>query len=817
MSEKFDIAIGRNRKETSWKNKEWTWSELVEKLSTTHRTAETQTEYLAAKKPRQDEIKDIGGFVGGYLTTGRRKAGNVLHRQLITLDADYGNAEFWDDLQLLYSNCAVIYSTHKHTADKPRLRLIMLLDRPVRPDEYEAIARKIAGVIDIELFDPTTFQPERLMYWPSTSKDAAYVFEAQDGPPLCADEILESYRDWKDSSEWPVSSRVDKILQRSIQKQGDPLEKPGVIGAYCRTYTIQEVLEGQLADVYDSCSIEGRYSYKEGSTAAGLVVYDDKYAFSHHGTDPTSGKLCNAFDLVRIHKFGLRDEDVIAGTPGNKLPSYVAMIEFATKDKKVIVKLNTEKLDNARAEFADLGAVEETDAEPENSDWTGKLEIDVKGRNKNTIDNCLLIFANDSYFKGRVAYDDFEKCEVALRDLPWRKIDKLNRRLIDSDDANIRHYLEKNYSINSAVKVKDGLDITVRKNSIHPVRDYLNSVVWDNIERVDTLFIVYLGAENTPYIRAVTRKALVAAVARIFKPGVKFDEVLTLIGEQGIGKSTILKKLGGLWFSDSFNFHMLKSKEAPEQLQGVWLVEIGELAGFKKADVESAKSFISKVEDRYRVAFGKRTNSFPRQCIFFGSTNNRDFLQDQTGNRRFWPVDTLIQPPTKNVFKDLNSVEVGQIWAEAVALYKKGEDLHLPKELEEIASKVQAAHCEVDPKAGIIEEYLNKLLPDNWDELDIYGRRAFLQGDELGQKGTVERKKVCVAEICCEALGAYHKDITSVNTKPIHAIMRNMPGWGEAKSKGYKFKLYGNQKAYFRIDTPKKACTVAVDLAYTEN
>ena len=272
----FDIATGRSRKETNWRNKEFTWSELIKKVSVTHRTAETHSEYVTAKKTRQDEIKDIGGFVGGYLSTGRRKSGNVLHRQLITLDLDYAKPGFWDDFTLLYGNAALVYSTHKHAPDSPRLRLIVPLDRPVYADEYEAIARKLAGSIDIELFDPTTFQPERLMYWPSTSKDGEYIFEYQDGEWLNADEILSSYYDWKDSSEWPVSSKVDKLVQRSINKQGDPLEKPGVIGAFCRTYTVTEVLEIFLADVYEPCAVENRYTYKEGSTAAGLIVYEDK-------------------------------------------------------------------------------------------------------------------------------------------------------------------------------------------------------------------------------------------------------------------------------------------------------------------------------------------------------------------------------------------------------------------------------------------------------------------------------------------------------------------------------------------------------------
>jgi len=322
----LDIATGRSRRETNWRNKETTWAKLVERVSVTHRTAETQAEYTGSTKGRQDEIKDIGGFVGGYLSGGNRKAGSVQHRQIITLDFDFANVDFWNDFTLTYGNAAALYSTHKHEPEAPRLRLLMPIDRIVQPDEYEAICRRVAGVLGIELFDPTTFERSRLMYWPSTSKDAEYLFEYQDGPWLSADEVLNSYHDWRDTSEWPVSEKVNKIIQRGMAKQGDPLEKTGVVGAFCRTFTIHEAIETFLSDLYLPCAIEGRYTYKEGSTAAGLITYDDKFAYSHHGTDPTSGKLCNAFDLVRVHKFGLTDEEAQAGTPVNKLPSHVAIV-----------------------------------------------------------------------------------------------------------------------------------------------------------------------------------------------------------------------------------------------------------------------------------------------------------------------------------------------------------------------------------------------------------------------------------------------------------------------------------------------------------
>ena len=802
---KFILATGRNRKEVSWKNKEVTWAWLLDKIKTTHRTPETYNDYLKSKKDRQDEIKDIGGFVGGRLTGGRRKSGNVYERQLITLDIDYGKLDFWSDFTMLYGNAAALYSTHKHSAETPRFRLLIPLDRPVFSDEYIAISRRIAGNLDIEVFDPTTFQPERLMYWPSTSIDGEYLFKWQDGELLKADDILNSYFDWKDSTEWPVSEKVDKLLLRSIAKAGDPLEKNGVIGAFCKSYTIEEAIETFLPEIYEACDTPNRYSYVEGSTAGGLITYEDKYAYSHHGSDPTSGKLCNAFDLVRIHKFGIKDDGCDEDTPNNKKPSYLEMLDFARADKKVKKLLISEKISSA---ISDFEAVElEGDEKDEIIDaiWQENLQVDRKGNVTGTIDNILLILENDQYFKGKIAYNDFEKCEVALKHLPWRKITKYTKRLNDRDDANIRHYIEKAYGVNSALKVKDALEVLATKTNFHPVKKYLNGLSWDGNKRLDTLLIDYLGAERTDYTEGVTRKTFVAAVARIFQPAVKFDYVLTLVGKQGIGKSTLIKKLGKDWYSDSFS--TVQGKEAFEQIQGVWLVEIGELAGLKKAEIDTIKHFVSKQVDIYRVAYGKRTESFARQCVFFGTTNHKDFLRDPTGDRRFWPVDTYVTEPEKDIFKDLTNSEIDQIWAEALVLYNQGEPISLSHRLEKIANKVQTQHRENDEREGIIRRYLDTLLPVGWEEMSIYDRRAYLQDDGLKEEGTVIRDRVCIGEIWCELFGGHQKDMTRYNTKDLHNIMRNMKNWEESKAKKIKHKLYGVQRGYEkRLPVIEKGC-----------
>jgi len=801
----FDIALGNFRDAKNWKNKQMQWSEFLTKISTTHRTAETYKEFLAAKKERQDEIKDVGGYVGGYLNSGRRLKGNVLHRQLVTLDLDYASTTVWDDFTLLYSNAAAIYSTHKHSPEHPRLRLIIPLDREVAADEYVAIARRIAGNLDIEMFDHTCYQPSRLMYWPSTSKDGVYEFQYQDGPWLSADEVLNSYRNWRDSSEWPVGTQDKDVIQRDIKKQGDPLEKPGLIGAFCRTYSITEVIEKFLSDVYEPCVLENRYTFKQGSTSGGLVIYEDKYAYSHHGTDPTSGKLCNAFDLVRLHLYGLQDENAKDDTAPNRLPSFTAMTDLASKDPAVRRLLGAERLQDAKHDFDGI-PLEELQAEEElpNNDWLDELEYDRKGNLCNTIDNVVTILSKDPNLKNRLAYNSFEKREVALKHLPWRHVTKETRNLTDADDASIRHYIEKTYSITTVQKIKDGLDITLRKNSFHPIKDYLAGLKWDGIPRLETVFIDYLGAVDNELTRAFTRKSLAAAVTRIFTPGAKFDYVVVLVGQQGKKKSSLINALGGEWFSDSFS--TIQGKEAYEQLQGVWLVEMGELAGLKKADVETIKHFISKRVDRYRVAYGRRLEDFPRQCVFFASTNRLDFLRDPSGNRRFWPIRVHEQDPTKDVFIELSDAtpagryERDQIWAEAVELYKAGEPLYLSPELEAMAAAAQEDHSEVDERTGLISRYLDMLLPDNWEDMNIYERRAFIAGDDTTLPiGTRRREKVCIAEIWCEVLGGQQKDMNKFNTKELHDIMRTIPGWEDNSKSTMRFGIYGTQRGYKRV------------------
>lgn len=786
----LNIAIGLNASSKVWKNTKISWADFVKRMSEPIVTAETYQQFIRATKDEQSKIKDVGGFVGGFLTNGRRDKKSVLYRQLITLDIDFSHENFWWDFTTLFDCAALIHSTHKSTQDKPRHRLIIPLDREVSQEEYQAIARKIAADLNIDLFDPSTFDVNRLMFWPSISKDSTYYFEYQDGEFISADYILSRYTNWHDTSEWPTTSASHDIIGQALKKQEDPEEKKGIVGLFCRAYPIQEAIDIFLSDVYSEAG-PGRYTYVHGTTSAGLIIYEDKFAYSHHGTDPVGGRLCNAFDLVRIHKFGHLDSGREKEDKDKK--SFKTMEEFAAKDSLVKKQLAEEKFADAKFEFAEN--LETQDEEYDNS-WVTQLEANSKGEYDNSANNLNIIIQNDQYLKNVFKLNVFDNKRYVTRSLPWRKVDNMEP-LRDVDYSGVRNYIECVYGIVSSQKVDDALALEFEKKKFHPIVEYLKKLTWDGHKRIDTLLIDYFGAKDNAYSRAALRKMLCAAVARVFEPGIKFDTALILVGPQETYKSTFIKKLGKDWFSDTFT--TVQGKESFEQLQGAWIIEMAELSGLKKAEVETIKHFISKREDQFRPAYGRVVETYRRQCVFFGTTNKDDFLRDPTGNRRFLPIDVRPEFASKSVPEDLTEIEIDQIWAEAYDLYKKGEPLYMTGEEDAIAKIEQHKHSEVDERRGLIEEYLNKLYPSDWELMDIVDRRSWLESP-ISKKGTVQKDFVCVAEVWCECLGKDKTDMSRYSTRELNDIIRALPDW-EYVNSTKNFSLYGKQKYYKRKDS----------------
>lgn len=796
------ITTGASRKATHWQAQTLLLSELYARIATPARSTETMADYLSLPKGQQDELKDVGGFVAGTLTGTRRKAGAVSGRDVLTLDLDNIPAGGTDDVlrRVEALGCGYgIYSTRKHCAAAPRLRVLLPLDRTCTADEYEPCARRMADMIGMTLADPTTFEASRLMYWPSVCADAPYVYRWADKPMLSVDGLLATYADWHDSTAWPASPGAVSP-RRLAAKQGDPEAKGGVVGAFCRVYDVEAAIEAYLPGVYEPVDgMEDRLTYTGGSTTGGAVLYDDgKFLYSHHATDPAGGRLVNAFDLVRLHKFGDEDDTAEAGTPTIRLPSYTAMCELAAADNKVSHLLLSERRAKAAEAFQAVGDA----TEPEDDAWLSLLDLHPKtGAVQPTVDNVRVILQHDPLLSHRFALNRFSGRVEVHASLPWQERAE-GRLWADTDSAGLYWYLEKTYQLYASKKVDEAWTICCEDNAFNEVADYLDGLTWDGVPRLDTLFIDYLGAEDTAYTRAVTRKAFVAAVARAKAPGTKYDCMTILVGPQGVGKSTILDKMSKGWFCDSVR--TFEGKEASELIQGVWLVEVGELDAFRRSDVTRIKQFLSQRSDRFRAAYGKHVKELPRTCVFFGTTNTYGFLTDETGNRRFYPVDVRVDEPTKSVWSDLDG-EIDQVWAEARVYWTLGETLHLPPELEPEAQAAQDAHREELAQTGIIAEFLEKPIPEDWAKWDLDQRRVYWAGGMQSDAPLVQRDRVCAVEIWSELYGMPPTNINHADTRAINQAVAAIPGWEKHRSNARFGGPYGRQRGWIRKESTNDA------------
>ena len=796
---KLTISVGGSRKSTSWAPTEITWPALCERLRTPIRGKESHEAYMRMPKAQQDALKDIGGFVGGTLRGTRRKAANVTGRDLVTLDLDAIKKDGAEAVRAAVSalGCAsAIYSTRKHDPSRPRLRVIIPLDRTVTAEEYEPIARRVAEWLGIEQADPTTFESWRLMYWPSASADSEFIFDINEGDFLSPESVLGTYRDWHDMRDWPQVPGQQTKQRDLAAKQEDPETKKGIIGAFCKTYTVRRVMDELIPGVYEPTDDIDRFTYTGGSTAGGAILYEEKWLYSHHATDPCSGRLVNAWDLARIHLFGDRDAEAQEGTPTNKLPSYQAMRERALQDDDIKRIL----LDENRAQITeDFGT-----ADPD-GDWRMQLAMNNRGEVLGTLVNLRLIFENDPALQC-VGNDAFMGQSYVYGKLPWDS--RTERRVwTDSDDTGAAWYVEAAYGVKDLRRIKMAADAAMDAHQRDMLQEYLEGLEWDGIPRIDTLLVRYLRAEDTPYTRAVTRKFMTAAVARGMDPGCKFDSVLTLIGAQGCGKSMFSDILGGDWYND--NIQTFTGKEASEQLRGVWIVEIPEVDRFSnKFEASAVKQFITRRDDIYRVPFERRTTPHPRRCVFIASTNAPDFLTDSTGNRRWWIVRCRATADERGA--DLGELrrERDQVWAEAVALWRAGEPLTLDAELYAEATKKQESAVMDDSWAGIIAEFAARQVPEDWDTRQPDDRALWWANEfEFQSVGLVPRRKLCVMEVWCELFRKDKALLDGRTSRRIMHILRRLDGWSEI---GPRPTVYGNQRC-IAFDYQKLPSTKTTD------
>lgn len=710
------ISAGSSRNATRWPLQTLYWSELVERLQVPTRGTETLDTYLKLTKAQQDNLKDVGGFVGGIIHNGgRRKAGSIDGRDVLTLDLDHIPAGGTDDVLRRVDSLGCgycVYSTRKHSPVAPRLRILLPLDRTTTADEYEPITRKAAELIGIDLCDPSTFEASRLMYWPSCCADSQYVYIYGDKPFLSADGMLALYtqtgQDWHDVNVWPQVPGITDSHKRLAAKQGDPTAKPGVVGAFCRTYNVLSAMDKFLPGVYVPVdNVSDRYTYAAGSTTGGAVVYDNgTFLFSHHATDPCGGRLVNAFDLVRLHVFGDKDDAAEPGTPTNRLPSYTEMCKLAVADQDVKKLLD---IDRGASVLADFGSLEQQiQGDTDKKAAIGRLEdqplttdlikqvLELLG-----ISTRLNVITNQAEITG--APTSWSR-ENAVNNLP----------------TFIRDFCRKAGVCGvSKDGIMDSLALLNDQARFNPVLDMLHEEPWDGQNRLPTVYHI-LGITD-PLSQTLVKKWLWQCVAMAHNSSMKpygADGVLTLTGEQGLGKTSFFRWLAmnSSWFIEGVSLDM-KNKDSVLQATRAALAEIGELDGTLRKDLANLKAFLTSPVDSIRPPYARTTVDRPRHTSFCATVNGNEFLKDETGNRRFWTVP--VKSIDLDLMRNLDTAWIRQLWAQTLTFFESNpQGFRLTQDERRQLEDVNAEHMQPLPYE---EEVLNQLdfaLPlEKWTEV----------------------------------------------------------------------------------------------------
>lgn len=785
---KYTLSVAGSSASLKWSTIRYTWDDFLERLNRDIRSTETMRDFDRLDRTARANLKDVGGYMAGELSGARRLKSAVLSRSMITLDVDYADSLFPVEFETRFPGvAAVIYNTRSDREKSRRFRVVIPFAEEVQDAaQYEAAARKMAELLGIDLFDPTTFQAERMMYWQSLSSDQPKVFEVFEGEPISAEYLLSLYgnnEEWRDIRNWAFKSDQEKEIRAIVSKAmaQNPREKAGLVGAFCRAYSVPAAIEKYLSDVYEIAPGNDRYTYKAGHSVGGMIVFDDLFCFSYHSTDPIAdGHTYNAYDLVRVHKFGhLGKED-----------STKEMNKLVCADKECVKDMVTPDAD--LDDFDDYGDAVKSDSTKEVTELV--WDLDGKGNKQVTVNNFVNAFKSDPLLNGLLAYDMLKETIVFTRPSFTAKGSKKGDLVNDTDISIIKGRIERMHGIYNDAKLNDAIEQVSSDNAFHPIKLYLESLTWDGVPRIDAFLVDYMGAEDNAYTREAFRKMLLAAVTRIYEPGRKFDTALVFYSEQGVGKSTLIQRLSKGWFNDSLT--NLSGKESYEAIQFAWLVELAELSALRKSDIEAVKNFISKREDTYRGAYARRVKTHKRQCVFFGSTNDDEFLKDATGNRRFFPVEVKRTRKTRLIFEPEFDAIVDQLWAEAMEGYRLGEALTLSDEAEAIAGGTREEFTERTPIQGLIEEYLDRLFPADYEDRFLAQRLDFLNGD-LGEEGTETKNSFSLIELWTEALGRRKDEYTVVKARELSNAVKALKGW--KRDKQARQKIYGPQVIYRRV------------------
>ena len=396
-------------------------------------------------------------------------------------------------------------------------------------------------------------------------------------------------------------------------------------------------------------------------------------------------------------------------------------------------------------------------------------------------ENVARVILNDPKISGKIKDDQFGYRLIYLGQLDWREKGDTYGEWSDKDDSALKAYLDITYGLRNKGDYEDGFNMALLENKYDPLVGYLDALKWDGKPRIEEALTKCLGADPTEYNVEAFKVFLHGAVKRAYEPGCKFDYMMVLVGQQGDGKSTFFRMLAcnDEWYDENFNFKDTNSKTTIENMAGKWILEMGEMDTMKRDIVtaDALKAFITTPSDTYRVPFEKRAGRRPRHCVFCGTTNDKNFLKDRTGNRRYLPIDCHSTEETKRFMFENQETQIrpylSQVIAEAVYRYKVDPTKKpvLPNSVAEQAVKEQNDHLEEDAWVSIIGEYL---------ENDLAGR-------------------VNASYIWEKAFNKNAADMRKGEATRILTIMRNeIPGWHEVGKK--RVPGYGNSSICFERD-----------------
>lgn len=762
----FAVATARKRNSQHWTNSAVTWGEILDWMKTPVRVKESGNYLMGTLRPttRQHNPEDKP------CTKLHRTKDAVVTRSALTLDLDSPRPGLAEVLPLVLDHAALLHTTFSSTPDLPRYRLIIPLDREIRPDEYVAAAQVVMNLLGTDNFDPGSEQPERYMFKPACANELEnFQWWVLDGEPAIADKLLAGWD--SDLSKTPIPE--------SPKGKRDPFEIEGVVGAFNRAYEDWQVLIEEYDLPYTPAGAD-RWHLAGAVSVAGMGVMGPGLVYSHHAHDPAYGQACSAFDLVRLHLFGELDEDLRKQTPLNRRPSYEAMLDVARIDARAVSELvgadfsaNMDDLNNA-------------------NQWRTGLRYNRNGTKMlDEVGNWDLISQNDPVCR-HVGINEMTLSIETNADLPWRKLHPGGPAIRMSDRASFQMYLEREYRLRPTRSISDWMIDEQATRAIHnPVRQWLENLEWDGVPRVEECLP---GVTPTEYTRMVARKSLVAAVARMMEPGCKWDHTLILFGNEGLGKTWWIERMSRGWTAP---LGPVGHKDTLINLQRCWIATSDEGASMRKADAEALKEFLTRRVDVFRLPYEREATAHPRHCVIWGTTNDDVFLRNQEGNRRF----LIVRCEQAVDFSLMTPEYVAQVWAEAVYLYRMGEVLlWLDSDESVMAAGEREAFVEEGNGAleGLIAAYLDTPLPGNWDSLSMESRQMWLrdQADGMASDGDFQQEVVCTIQLYVEALGRLFGTHNRLDLLEIGKALRAQ-GWQPQPGR-LRMGPYGPQQVYRR-------------------